>query len=78
MVLLPICDSGKVCLPISKGMTDRERMGGSPRPLVSLSEPPQGELKEESGNHLSKENTSYPQAGGEIDIILKHSVVMKE
>ena len=29
-----------------------------------------GELKEESGNHLSKENTSYPQAGGEIDIIL--------
>lgn len=48
MVLLPICDSGKVYLPISKGMTDRERMGGSPRPLVSLSEPPQGELKEES------------------------------
>ena len=35
-------------------------------------------LKEESENHLSKENTFYPQAGGEIDIILKHSVVMKE
>ena len=38
-----------------------------------------GELKEESGNHLSKENnTFYPQAGRKTDIILKHSVVMKE
>ena len=40
-----------------------------------------GELKEESGNHLSKkkeQNTFYPQAGGKIDTILKHSVVMKE
>lgn len=48
MVLLPICNSGKVYLSISKEMTDRERMGGSPRPLVSLSEAPQGELEEKS------------------------------
>ena len=48
MVLLPICNSGKVYLPISKEMTNRERTGGSPRPLVSLSEAPQGELEEES------------------------------
>ena len=47
MFLLPICNSGKVYLPICKEMTNRERKRSSPRPLASLSEALQRELQEE-------------------------------